>query len=121
VSAQFKFCGCGGGARYVQFQAKKVEVPVSENETTWAWLWDVDMDRSVFRDILHARTTVGSFDAKWALSRLIEYAPYREIINLLPRQIFLRLWPDVSEKIRSPSRREGMDYVYQRLISGRAA
>ncbi|MBA4386468.1 MAG: hypothetical protein C0404_00720 [Verrucomicrobia bacterium] len=88
---------------------------MADKKTTYAWLWDVDMDRTAFMDILNSETPAGSFDTKWALARLIDYAPYREIISLLPRNVFLRLWPDVCGMIRSPSRREGMDYVYNRL------
>jgi len=77
----------------------------------YPWLWDVDMDNGEFDAILPGRAERPGFDTRWALVRLIEYAPYREIKRLLPLSLFPRLWSDVATSIRSPSRRAGMDFV----------
>ncbi len=42
---------------------------------SYPWLWDEDMDRPTFEKILRAETALPGRDWKWALARLIEYAP----------------------------------------------
>lgn len=84
---------------------------MAEGESRYPWLWDVDMDNTEFDAILAGRRARGGLDQRWALVRLIEYAPYGDIKRLLPRSDFLRLWPAVSARVRSPSRRRGMDFV----------
>jgi len=76
----------------------------------YPWLWDVDMDNATFEAILNGKTALGSLDSDWAMLRLIEYAPFREVKRLLPFDSFLRKWPSLKVKVRSVSRREGMEY-----------
>ena len=88
----------------------------------YSWLWDVDMDAARFQRTLSGEEQGPFFDQPWALIRLIEYAPYADILRLLPRQAFLKLWPQIEERIRSTMRREGMAYVHARLLArGEAA
>ena len=84
---------------------------MEERSDRYSWLWDVDMGNAEYEEILAGRGARPGMDERWALVRLVEYAPYREIKRLLPRERFLRLWPAVSSLVRSPSRREGMDFV----------
>jgi hypothetical protein len=79
----------------------------------YAWLWDTDMDNSVFDGILDGREAKPPRDFRWALLRLIEYAPYRDIRRLLPRARFLREWPQLAPLVRSRTRREGMDFLHE--------
>jgi len=81
----------------------------------YAWLWDVDLDAAAFDGILSGRGGVVPHDRGWALLRLIEYAPYAEIRRLLPREYFLLAWPTLAGRVRSRARREGMEFLYQRL------
>ena len=76
----------------------------------YPWLWDVDMDNATFEAILNEKTVVGALDADWAMLRLIEYAPFRDIKQLLPFDGFIRKWPSLKSKVRSGSRRKGMEY-----------
>lgn len=48
-----------------------------------SYVWDYDIDETVFRDILAGRSKLGRLDRRWAAVRLLEYAPYREVIRLL--------------------------------------
>lgn len=77
----------------------------------YAWLWDVEMDAATFERCLHGERALGRFDADWALVRLLEYAPYREIRQLLPVQRFIRRWPDLAPRVRSAARREGTEFL----------
>jgi hypothetical protein len=80
------------------------------------WLWDTDMDNATFEAILRGDDSRPPHDSHWAMARLIEYAPYDEIRRLLPREKFLADWPAVTHRVRSRTRREGMDFVYHWLL-----
>lgn len=75
------------------------------------YVWDYDIDEQQFAAILAGRLTIGRLDEDWAARRLLEYAPYGEII----RQIgFVRLvenWPRWRASVRSESRRRGFDFL----------
>lgn len=77
------------------------------------WLWDVDMDSASFDALLAGGTGVPPHDRRWALLRLIEYAPYPEIRRLLPLDYFLQVWPELAPRMRSRTRRQGMDFYHQ--------
>ena len=83
--------------------------------TKYPWLWDVEMDSETFRRILAGQAEHKGRDWRWAMVRLIEYAPYSDIKRLLPRRWFLAHWPEVASRVRSETRRKGMDYVHARL------
>ena len=76
----------------------------------YPWLWDVDLGNAEFEAVLRGQNRVAGLDADWAMLRLIEYAPYREIRRLLPSAEFLRRWPALMAKVRSTSRRDGMAF-----------
>jgi hypothetical protein len=76
----------------------------------YPWLWDVDMDNATFEAILRGQTSVSGLGTDWAMLRLIEYAPYREIKRLLPLAAFLIRWPALKSRVRALSRRDGMDF-----------
>lgn len=82
-------------------------------EGRFAWLWDAEMDNAEFEAVLRGEAGSPPHDSRWALLRLIEYAPYADIRRLLPRDRFLEVWPELASRVRSRSRREGMDFLYQ--------
>ena len=76
----------------------------------YTWLWDVDMDNATFDAVLRGQANASGLDADWAMLRLIEYAPYREIKRLLPLDAFLGRWTALMPRVRSEMRRHGMDF-----------
>ncbi len=70
------------------------------------------MDNAEFEAILRGAVAPAPHDSRWALLRLIEYAPYAYIRRLLPRDRFLNEWPQLVSRVRSRARREGMDFLY---------
>ena len=78
----------------------------------FTWLWDVDMDAATFEGLLSGQSKELLRDRHWALLRLIEYAPYREIRRLLPQNFFFEEWPGLASRVRSRTRREGMQFYY---------
>ncbi len=89
-------------------------------EPRFPWLWDTEMDNATFESILRGERAHPYHDSLWAMARLIEYAPYREIRRLLPRDRFLREWSTVAPRIRSHTRRDGMEFVYHWLLGKQA-
>ena len=83
----------------------------------YAWLWDVEMDAKTFERCLQGEQALGRFDPDWALLRLLEYAPYREIRRLLPVRRFIRRWPDLAPRMRSAARRGGTDFLRTWLMN----
>lgn len=70
------------------------------------------MDSAEFEAILRGAGAAHPHDSRWALLRLIEYAPYADLRRLLPRDRFLKEWPGLASRVRSRARREGMDFLY---------
>jgi len=75
------------------------------------WVWDYDIDEVRFCEILSGRAELGRLNRRWAAVRLLEYAPYREIIRLLGYGELVRHWPEWRPHIRSASRRRGFDFL----------
>ncbi len=82
-------------------------------DARYPWLWDTDMDNCTFDALLAGRTSLPCFDTRWAMLRLVEYAPFAEIKRLLPVDGFLALWPSLLGQVRSGMRRDGMDFMYR--------
>ena len=76
-----------------------------------SFVWDYDIDEAQFCDILSGRIELGRLNRRWAAVRLLEYAPYREIIRLLGYGELIRHWSDWRPHIRSASRRRGFDFL----------
>ena len=47
------------------------------------YIWDYDIDDIQFQAMLDGEQTFGRLDADWAAVRLLEYAPYPEIVHRL--------------------------------------
>jgi hypothetical protein len=75
------------------------------------WVWDYDLDEERFRELLAGGRTIGRLDQRWAAVRLIEYAPYADIVRLLGFRALVRGWPSWRRYIRSQRRRRGLDFL----------
>jgi hypothetical protein len=80
-----------------------------------SYLWDYDLNRVQFREILEGRRKLGRLDQDWAARRLLEYAPYDEIIHLLGYKALVENWPRWRGHIRSKSRVRGFDFLVKWL------
>jgi hypothetical protein len=80
-----------------------------------AYLWDYDIDEEKFKALLSGKLAIGRLDKKWALLRLLEYAPYDEIIRLIGYKELVRCWPELRDHIRSKSRKRGFDFLAEWL------
>jgi len=75
------------------------------------YVWDYDIDAAQFADILAGRMTYGRLNRDWAAVRLLEYAPYPEIVRVLGYRALLEGWPRWRQRIRSQSRKRGFDFL----------
>ncbi|OGR90488.1 MAG: hypothetical protein A2V88_13055 [Elusimicrobia bacterium RBG_16_66_12] len=79
------------------------------------YVWDYDIDESQFRALLAGELRLGRLDQRWAAVRLLEYAPYREIIRLLGFRRLVAGWPLWRRYVRSPGRQRGLDFLVEWL------
>jgi len=79
------------------------------------YVWDYDIDDSTFKELLEGKRTLGRLDRDWAAVRLLEHAPYPEIIRLLGFRDLVQGWPRWRGKIRSEGRRRGFDFLAEWL------
>jgi hypothetical protein len=79
------------------------------------YVWDYDIDQIQFREILEGRRVMGRLDRDWAASRLLEYAPYEEIIRLIGFGALVKNWPRWRRNVRSSSRVRGFDFLVKWL------
>lgn len=48
-----------------------------------SYVWDYDVDAATFEALVEGRRTCGRLDRDWAVVRLLDHAPYKEIRRLL--------------------------------------
>lgn len=75
------------------------------------YVWDYDIAEEDFADLLEGSRRIGRLDRDWAVLRLLNYAPYSEIIRLLGFKQLLEGWPGWRDRVRSPGRRRGFDFL----------
>jgi hypothetical protein len=75
------------------------------------YVWDYDIDEETFRQLLAGRRTLGRLDQRWAALRLLEYAPYADIVRLLGFRALVDHWPSWRAQLRAARRRRGLDFL----------
>ena len=79
------------------------------------YVWDYDISESQFQEMLAGQLSIGRLDRDWAAVRLLEYAPYAEIVRLMGFRALIQGWPKWRHHIRSQSRRRGFDFLLEWL------
>jgi hypothetical protein len=80
-----------------------------------SYIWDYDLDETSFIEILEGQRMLGRLDQDWAARRLLEYAPYEEIVRLIGFPRLVKNWPRWRERIRSKSRKRGIEFLVKWL------
>jgi hypothetical protein len=75
------------------------------------YVWDYNIDADQFRQMLDGKLTLGPLDQRWAAVRLLEYAPYPEIVRQLGYRRLIDGWKDWRPHVRSASVRRGIDFL----------
>jgi len=79
------------------------------------YVWDYDIDEKEFLEILNGQRVFGRLNQDWAAQRLLEYAPYTEIVRLIGFHRLIQNWDRWRLHIRSESRRRGIDFLVKWL------
>ena len=77
------------------------------------YLWDYNISGEQFQSLLDGSLTLGRLDRDWAVLRLIEYAPYEELIRLIGYRGLVEGWSRWRSRVRAQEEREGLDFVVQ--------
>jgi len=75
------------------------------------FVWDYDLDEAAFKALLADERTHGRLDRDWAAVRLLDYGDYADIVRLLGFRALAEGWPRSRARVRSESRRRGLDFV----------
>ena len=75
------------------------------------YVWDYNLGEEDFEALLEGRKTMGRLDRNWAAVRLLEYASYPEIRRALSLRDLVEGWPAWRNRIRSETRRRGLDFL----------
>lgn len=75
------------------------------------YVWDYDLSEEQFEALLAGRATVGRLDRAWAAARLIDSAPYAEVVRRIGFRDLVRHWPEWRSRVRSSSARRGLDFL----------
>jgi hypothetical protein len=79
------------------------------------YVWDYELDEGQFINLLEGKTTLGRLNSDWAAIRLLEYAPYPEVVRLLGFKRLIEGWPKWRVNVRSVSRKRGYDFLVEWL------
>ncbi len=77
-------------------------------------VWDYQLTAVEFFAILNGEIERGWFDQKWAVTRVLEHAPYYDAIRLVPMDLLAKSWPNVKDKIFNESIKKGYEFVLHR-------
>ena len=80
-----------------------------------SFIWDYEIDEHTFLELLQGTRRFGRLDRDWAAVRLLEHAPYAEIVRLLGFRDLVQGWPRWRSRVRSESRRRGFDFLAEWL------
>lgn len=75
------------------------------------YVWDYDIDEAQFSALLAGELRLGRLDRDWAAVRLLEYAPYPEIVRRLGFRALVEGWPHWRDAVRATSRKRGLDFL----------
>jgi hypothetical protein len=76
-----------------------------------SYVWDYDLDEAQFLEILEGRRSMGRLNRDWAARRLLDYAPYGEIIRLIGFKQLVENWRRWRPGVRSKNRVRGIDFL----------
>ena len=79
------------------------------------YVWDYDISEQEFDALLAGRAAMGRLDRAWAAARLIDSAPYEEVVRRIGFGELVRHWPEWRFRVRSSSARRGLDFLAEWL------
>ncbi len=79
--------------------------------THLSYVWDYDLSEDQFKKILNNDLRLGHLDGDWAALRLLDYASYKDIVEMIGFRRLIDAWPRWKEKVRSQTRKRGLDFL----------
>lgn len=79
------------------------------------YIWDYEISQEQFDDILAGRYKRGSLDRDWAAVRVIEWAPYEEMVRLIGFAQLVKNWARWRSRVRSEQQRRAIDFLVEWL------
>jgi hypothetical protein len=79
------------------------------------YVWDYDISEQQFDALLKGGAAVGRLDRVWAAARLIDSAPYDEVVRRIGFRELVHNWPEWRSRVRSSSARRGLDFLTEWL------
>lgn len=79
------------------------------------YVWDYDLAQDEFDDILAGRRKRGRLNRDWAAVRVIEWAPYQEMVRLIGFRARVSEWSRWRSHIRSEQQRRAIDFLVEWL------
>ena len=77
-------------------------------------LWDYNISLDEYLDYLYGRKEDGWFNQQWALLRAINNLNYYELRKLVSLKMLEEEWDEISDKIRDPAVKKGLEFLLQR-------
>lgn len=84
---------------------------MNSHEPRLPYLWDYEISESEFQAMLAGELSKGRLGQDWAAVRLLEYAPYEEIVQRLGFAALMQGWPRWRDKIRADNRKRAFDFL----------
>lgn len=81
------------------------------NSSPFSYLWDYNLSMEQFEKILNNDLCLGHLDSDWAAVRLLDYALYEDIVKMIGFRRLVNTWPRWKKKVRSQTRRRGLDFL----------
>ena len=75
------------------------------------YLWDYNISFDEFQELLNGTRVFGRLDRNWAAVRLIEYAPYEEMVRLIGYRALVKEWPTWRARVRMKEIKRGIDFL----------
>lgn len=84
---------------------------MNTRESRLPYIWDYEISEQEFQAMLAGQLSKGRLGQDWAAVRLLEYAPYEEIVQRLGFPALTLGWPRWREKIRADNRKRAFDFL----------
>ena len=75
------------------------------------YVWDYDLTQEQFDAMLEGRYEDGRLNRDWAAVRLIEWAPYPEMIRRIGYKALVENWPRWRSRLRSTQQIRSLDFL----------
>lgn len=85
------------------------------NQGRARYVWDYDLTQEQFDAMLEGTYVDGHLNRDWAAVRLIEWAPYREMIHRIGYKGLVENWHRWRKRLRSAQQAQSIDFLVEWL------